>query len=440
MNWSSKRIFFGLAIFFSFSSNAQEILTLEKAIEIGLENNYGIKIQRNLERIADNNNNPGNAGMLPTVSSTGSVAYTSNNTEQKFFSGDERSGTGAGNTNVRFGVSVNWTAFDGFQMFARRDRQYLNQAQRKVFTKQAMQDLVAQIQTLYFGLVRINQQIDIINQSISLNDDLRRLASGKLQIGTGTNLEVLQTRNRVNADSSTLLNLENQFRQSQIALNRLMNREASIEFTVSLDIPGVVLPSFEDLVELGLAQNYELQLLQFDEQIALTQIREARSALFPNVAFNLGFNYNFSKAEIGFLLSNRTFGPTGGVTVTYDLFPGRDIKRDVENATILQENIQLSKADLEVNIESNLAEQYQNYQALAELESVEEKSLEIAVQNTALSRQLYRSGRATNFDVREAILSETQIKDRISDILYRKKLTEIELKRLAGIVMLGVEN
>lgn len=427
------------AILLCFPVLGQELLTLQEAIELGLENNYGIKISRNQEAIAGNNNNIGNAGMLPTLSTSGSTSYTSNNTRQKFFSGDERSGTGAGNTNLRLGASLNWTAFDGFQMYARKERLELDQAQSKVFTKQAMQDLVSQIQTLYYGLVRINQQIDITQQSITLNEDLRNLASGKLQIGTGTNLEVLQTRNRVNADSSALLNLENRFRQNQIAMNRLIGREVNIVFTVPLEIPTAVLPNLADLINLGLAQNYDLRLLKFDEQIALTQIREARSALYPTVSVNLGYNYNFSRAEVGFLLSNRTFGPTAGLSFNYDLFPGRNIRRDIDNATILQENIQLTQSDLQQNIEASLSEQYQNYQALIGLESMERKSLEIAQQNTALSRQLYRSGRATNFDVREAILSETQIKDRISEVIFQKKLTEIEVKRLAGIPMEGVE-
>jgi len=428
-----------VAILLSFPVIGQDLLQLEEAIKIGLENNYGIKIRRNLETIAENNNNVGNAGMLPILSTSGSTSYTSNNTKQKFFSGDERSGTGAGNTNLRLGASLNWTAFDGFQMYARKDRLELDQNQRKIFTKQAMQDLVSQIQTLYYNLVRLHQQIDITKQSITLNEDLRNLASGKLQIGTGTNLEVLQTRNRVNADSSTLLNLENQFRQNQISMNRLIGREVNIVFTVPLEIPAAVLPNLTDLVNLGLAQNYDLRLLKFDEQIALTQIREARSALYPTVSVNLGYNYNFSRAEVGFLLSNRTFGPTAGLSFNYDLFPGRNIRRDIDNATILQENIQLTQSDLRQDIEAALSEQYQNYQALIGLESMERKSLEIAQQNTALSRQLYRSGRATNFDVREAILSETQIKDRISEVIYRKKLTEIEIKRLAGIPMEGVE-
>ena len=414
---------------------AQDILTLEEAIAIGLENNYDIQIRRNQTTIAQNNNTRGNAGMLPTLSSNGNVTYTSNNTRQQFFSGNEQSGRGAGNTNVRFGVALDWTAFDGFQMFARREQLGLIEAQSLVFTQQAMQDLVYQIQVLYFGLVRIHQQMDITKQSITLNEALRTLASGKLQIGTGTNLEVLQTTNRVNADSSTLLNLENQYEQSRIALNRLMGQSPNFTYAIPKDIPETILPKLESLIPLAMAQNYSLKLLRYDEQIALAQIKEVRSALYPTINLNAGYNYNFSRAEVGFLLSNRTFGPTFGVSATYDLFPGRDIKKDIANVGLLKDNINLSQESLEADIEAQLSEWYQNYTALNELLAIERRNLEIAEQNTALSRQLYRSGRATNFDVREAILSETQIRDRLSDVQFRKKVTEAEIKRLAGIPM-----
>ena len=44
---------------------AQEELTLRKCLEIGLENNYDIRIVRNEERISDNNATAANAGMVP---------------------------------------------------------------------------------------------------------------------------------------------------------------------------------------------------------------------------------------------------------------------------------------------------------------------------------------------------------------------------------------
>ena len=187
------------------------ILSLEEAIEIGLVNNYSIRIAKVNEEIATTNNNAGNAGFLPRVTATGSVNYTSSNTRQQFFSGDERSGVGAGNTQARAGLGLTWTAFDGFRMFAARDRLQLTEDRSKTFTKSEMQDLVTAIQSAYYGLARIKQQIEIVEQSILLNKSLLDLAEAKLKIGTGTSLDVLQTSNNLNADSSSLLNLKDQF-------------------------------------------------------------------------------------------------------------------------------------------------------------------------------------------------------------------------------------
>jgi outer membrane protein TolC len=76
---------------------------------------------------------------------------------------------------------------------------------------------------------------------------------------------------------------------------------------------------------------------------------------------------------------------------------------------------------------------YQQYQNLSNLLTLERKNLDTAQRNTALAEELYRSGRATSFEVREAILAETLVRDRLSDVQFRQKLAEIDLKSLAGI-------
>ncbi|MEM9886039.1 MAG: TolC family protein [Bacteroidota bacterium] len=417
----------------AFTSFAQNTLSLEEAINIALQNSYGVKIAKNNESISGNLNTYGNAGFLPQATVDASVGYTSNNTAQRFFSGDEQNGQGVGNTSVRAGLALVWTAFDGYRMFAAKERLELQAQRSQAFTASAMQDLATQIQNVYFTAIRIRQQIDIQEQAIELNVALRDLAANKVKIGTGTSLEVLQTTTRVNADSSLLLNLFDQLRQTKISLNLLMGQAADIEFAVPPEMPKTILPKLTQLTQIAIAQNYNIQLLQYDEQIALAQIKEERAALYPRLDLTAGYNYNFSRAEVGFLLSNRTFGPAVGINATYNLFPGRDIRKDIDNARLFKENVALNRADAERTLRADLALLYQEYAALQNQLDLEQRTLQTGSTNTQLAQQLYRSGRATNFDVREAILAETQIKDRISDVQYRQKLIEVELKSVAGI-------
>lgn len=421
----------------SFLLAQAEAISLEEAIRQGLEQNYNIRIAKNSEVITDNSNNAGNAGMLPTVGATGSIGYNSNNTTLEFANGDTQERPGAGTTSLRAGLDVNWTAFDGFRMFAIRDRLELEASRSKMFTQSAMHDLVTQIQNAFYGLVRIRQQISITEEAITLNSAIKNLAEAKLQIGTGTSLDVLQTSTQLNADSSNLLNLQDQLAQAKIGLNRLVGREPNVQYTVPEDIPQVVLPKLEELTQLALQNNYNIKLLGFDEQIALTQIKEARSALYPSFAVNAGYGFSFNRAEAGFVLFSRNFGPSIGISTSYNLFPGRNIKKDIANAELFKENILLNKENLEEDIRSQLAILYQQYQALGNLLSLERRNLETAEKNTALAEELYRSGRATSFEVREAILAATLVRDRLSDVQFRQKLAEVQLKNIAGIPLYG---
>ena len=55
-------------------SLAQEILSLDRAIALTLENNYDIKISKNTEQIAKNNSGILNSGYLPVSPLTASCA------------------------------------------------------------------------------------------------------------------------------------------------------------------------------------------------------------------------------------------------------------------------------------------------------------------------------------------------------------------------------
>ena len=111
-----------LATLFTISSFAQE-MTLSEAIQIGLENNYSVKIIRNNAEIAENNNNLGNAGFMPRLSVNASQSYTTQNIEQQFITDPApRVRDGAKSDAFASSASLSWTIFDGLRMFATKGK------------------------------------------------------------------------------------------------------------------------------------------------------------------------------------------------------------------------------------------------------------------------------------------------------------------------------
>ena len=84
-----RRIAFAMAAALMLPAAAQQ-LTADGAVRIALENNHGVRIARNSAAIAKLANNPGAAGMLPSVDANGAYSVDNSATKQEFFTGENR--------------------------------------------------------------------------------------------------------------------------------------------------------------------------------------------------------------------------------------------------------------------------------------------------------------------------------------------------------------
>src|SRR5690606_29751472 len=111
-----------LLLLLGFSTQAQEVLSLEDALKMALENNYDIKIATNNSKIDATNNSLARAGMLPTLNANLTNSNSILDTKQTQADGTVREVDGAKNMNLSYGVGLDWTIFDGLSMFARKEQ------------------------------------------------------------------------------------------------------------------------------------------------------------------------------------------------------------------------------------------------------------------------------------------------------------------------------
>ncbi|MER3328747.1 MAG: TolC family protein, partial [Candidatus Kapaibacterium sp.] len=139
---------------------AQTDLSLQQAIERTLQNNYNIQIVKKDLQIADNNIILGIAGFLPSVDAAASFRFSAEDNETR-----TSQGTFPGNdnqvTNKSASVTLGWTLFDGFAMFARYDRF----EELKDLNSIALQ---LEIETRLQELFNTYYQINMLDKSIQL--------------------------------------------------------------------------------------------------------------------------------------------------------------------------------------------------------------------------------------------------------------------------------
>jgi outer membrane protein len=186
-----------LLLLLGFQSYSQEILTLE--------HNYDIKIAKNNLKIDKTNNNAANAGMLPSLNGVLINNNSELNTSQTQADGTVRTLNNAKNFSLVYGVSLDWTVFDGFRMFTRKEQLATLEQQGKEELQAAIFSRISSIYTTYYDLVQQQQAMASMDSAIVISSQRLTTSQNRFTIGKASKLEVLNAQVDLNSDKSLLL-------------------------------------------------------------------------------------------------------------------------------------------------------------------------------------------------------------------------------------------
>lgn len=421
----------------SFSGFAQELLTLKEAVSIALQNNYDIKISRNDLSIAKNNNNIGNAGMLPTLDATYINGGGIQNTRQTPATGPERVITGARSTNNSLGADLNWTVFDGFTMFANYNRLKELQKQGEVNARLTILNTVADVINAYYDVIRQQQLLVAADSAIDVSVLRTNIAKTKLELGRGSKLDVLTAQVDYNTDTSSYLQIKNFLQVAKIRLNQIMVRDISANFSVadSIDVDRGIL--FSKQAEIAEQQNPDVQNAFINQRLASLNLKAVRGARYPAISLNSGYSRANSTSPTGFNQRFAANGFTYGVTASLNLFNGFLQRQNERNAKLEIETSKLNLGKTKLDVNSQLLSAYQNYATYLDLVKLEQRNVDIAKESLDITLAKYRLGSIAPLELREAQRNAIDAQNRFIEMQYQAKLAETNLKAISGNINLS---
>ncbi len=438
-NRMNAKIFFQVAFFFAISlaAKAQQVLTVEDAVKIALENNYEIKIASNELKIDKNNVNLANAGIMPQLNANVTDNNSIQNTTQTQSDGSERKLNNARNMNLNYGVALNWTIFDGLGMFARYDQlkelEKLGDAELKlaIFTK------VSDVITTYYNLVQQQQQLKALDTAIVISNLRITTADNRYKIGKASKLEVLNAKVDLNTDTTTLLRQKELYANTKIYLNEILGRDVKTEFTVVDEITIDETLLLPELMTLAEKQNPQLQTQIINKRISELQLKQVKASRYPTVNITSGYNFSRTEASLGFITQSSGQGFTYGFNASMNIFNGGLQNRNEKTAKIQVENSKIVIEQQLQTLRSQLSSAYQTYLTNLELTKLESKNEEIAKENLDITLAKFKIGTIVPLEFREAQLNYVNAKVRNSNAQYAAKVSEINLKELAGNLSLS---
>ena len=427
----------------TFQAQAQRLYNLRYCLELGLQNNYSLRIAHNDEQISSNNSTWANAGLLPTLDFTagytGSIDKSSSTSRE---TGVTTKTNGGYEQSANVGLNLNWTIFDGFNMTA--DYQKLQELKRQgeTNTRLAIEDMVANIAAEYYNFVQQKIRLKNFLYAVSLSKERMRIVEARYHIGNFSRLDYQQAKVDFNADSAQYIKQQEALHTSRINLNELMAVPDVGEFFIIRDsmIDVNTDLKFEELWESTLATNASLLQAEQNVNLAMLDYKKVKSRDYPYLRFNTGYGYTYNKFDSSSpTRKSGNLGFNAGLTLGFNIFDGNR-RRERKNARLEIENSQLAKQELEQSLRADLTNLWQAYQNNLNLLDLEKQNLITARENHEIAMERYMLGDLSGIEMREAQQSLLDAEERILSVQYDIKLCEISLLQLSGKIMNYLKN
>ncbi|BDD04741.1 TolC family protein [Aureibacter tunicatorum] len=422
-------------------SVAQNTLTLNDAIIIGLEQNFDIQIENEKVNAASINNTWGQAGRLPTIDLqvNESNSFSSTDNPARLQNGDFF------NVNVGPQLTANWTIFEGFKVNITKHRLELLEEQSSGNSTIIVENTIQGIVQAYYSALLEQERLNTLKETMKLSRMKYRYSEAKLELGSAVTYDVLRDKNNYLTDSSNYLNQELKYRNALRQLNVLLAEDVQEEFVLIDKLSASEKDyAFADLHSRMTKDNSTLKNQFINLKILQEDVKLAKTALMPRLGVTAGASYEKSYfADIS--ESKPENQPTVDIGTTknyymnfslaYRLWDGGKIKRSIQNAQIQERigNLQIDKMENELS--NLLLSNLELYNVQKNVLKVRDENLKTADLNLELATEKFRNGTITTFEFRDVQINQLRASLEKLQSIYELINTDTELMRISGGIL-----
>ncbi len=434
------RILYTVVLFLGvLSTQAQSVpdtstqLTLQKAIEIAMLNNYDIKIASAERQKAKNSNSIGNAGLLPSLSVNGGADYSKNDTEMELSSsGDIQTIDDAEAINYNANARIDYTLFDGFgNIYTYKKLQSNDNLQETIFRQQTEKTIV-EVAEQYYQVCRAQQNLHLAKESMRISRERHQKAIDQKTYGQANQLDVLNAEVDMNNDSTTVLQTEQTFIQSIKNLNLVLGVPIQNVYEVDNAISYRDDFKADAVIADALMYNASLSAQQQQERISDLDVKITDAKKYPTLSAYGQYAYSRSENDASIMTYSQSTGPKVGVSLSFDVFNGRQQRTKEKNARLDYISQQERTLQVKSQVERDASNAYTDYIYKRRIVELQESSLKQAKLNFDQTQEMFQLGRVTSIEFRTAQQNLLNVAAQYNDSQYTAKVAEFYLLQLTG--------
>lgn len=421
-------------------SEEKLILTLEKSINIALEQNpYHLA---SVERVsaAESKVRESAAAFFPSLNSQGYATLS-----EKLFSLEFPSMVPGAppqkleldfTRDYQISLALSVPIFTGGRLIAGyRSAQYnLQSAQEGV--KQSRHMTIFNTKRLFYGCLLAEEFVKVAEDAVNLAEKLHNNIRSQYEVGMASKFDLLRSEVQVANLRPQLIQARNNLNIMFLSLKNLLgiDQDTEIEIQGQLEYRDYS-PELEKNLILASQKRPEINQILFQRKMAAEMLKTIRASRLPSIA--ISGTYNFWSDRLNF---NKDFWQdyyTINLVFSFPIFNGLSISAQEAQAQAAIKELDLTTQGLEDSIEFEVRQSILKINEAKESLLSQEKNVEQAEESLRIANLSFDEGMVTILDVNQAQTALIQAKTNYSQALYDYMVAVAELNKAVGLEKIG---
>jgi len=415
--------------------NAQELLTKSEAVELTLEQNFGIQIAKNNVDIAENNAGILNSGYLPSLNAVAGSNFSTQDRLAEVNGQEPLDQNNLDSESYNAGVNLNYTLFDGLGRLYNYKRLQEEYDLSELQARETIENTLIQLFSVYYEVARRYENVEVLKQTLSLSKDRLKRVEYLFDYGQVNKLQVLNAKVDVSNDSINLVNETQTLDNAKRDLKVVINSEFSNNFQVDTSVTFTPMLKIEKFVEEHKLNNVSLLQVEKSLEISAYDQKISKTGYLPTLDLigSYGWNRNISPETPFFAGSTQTSTTiSAGLSLNWNLFDAGQTAVRIQNAKINYENQSLQKQQIQNQVDRDIQNALNNYKTRLYIYELQEQNVKTNLDNFKRTENQFELGQITSVEFRQAQINLQNAQTSYSLAKYDAKLAELQLLQLTG--------
>ncbi len=439
-----KKLLIFLTLLLSSSIFAQNILTLEEAVQTALNRNVTLTKSKNSISAYKTSVKSAYGNFLPSLGTSGGFDWQRTSDDgggvQIDFFGNEAIIEASTRDTRNYSVSAggNWTLFDGMANFANLSQSKKDLDAARYNLDRLKREIVYQTTEYYYNVLFTRELLQVRRDNVAYNQKFLETVQERNRLGSIAIADVYTQQVAAGRAELLLVQAENALEQAKsvllnyLALDVLEDYEfVQPEETEAMTNEGEFLDEFKSIrgmVDYALNNRLDFMGKKLNVDAADDGITVARGNLYPSLTGDYSFFTSAVKSED--LFNRRIYNL--GLTLRFPIFSNWNTEEQIQFAKVNWKNAQEDLSALERQIKIEVKQGYLDLVAARKQLDVSRNNVLSAEENRRVNNERYNLGSGTILDVLQSDKDYTQaLSDKI-DALYNYFILKDRLKSFLG--------